>query len=297
MASVCDVCGKKPQFGMRLSHSHRRTKRRWNPNVQRVRAIVNGTPKRIHVCTSCLRQARSKAVGEGAPVQGVDPITTRRTAKACRVATPTARVRPRRRRARRLDLPHAAPGSAGRLRPRRRRPGDQGAHRRRDRHGPPHRCSSDLAPALRRGDRVVRPWPVVDVSAAVSRGWERPVRHPKDERARRPPDVAVLEGPCIGQGPVADTLDQPGRSQLMSRPLVELLQPRSDDPEIQESSEAELAVEVWTRRCHGGGTRRAGPGTAARRSRPCRASGHRRTVRAGAAIPSEIRGAATSVCT
>jgi large subunit ribosomal protein L28 len=58
MASVCDVCGKKPQFGMRISHSHRRTKRRWNPNVQRVRAIVDGSPKRIHVCTSCLKAGK-----------------------------------------------------------------------------------------------------------------------------------------------------------------------------------------------------------------------------------------------
>jgi large subunit ribosomal protein L28 len=58
MASVCEVCGKKPQFGMRLSHSHRRTKRRWNPNVQRVRAIVNGAPRRIHVCTSCLKAGK-----------------------------------------------------------------------------------------------------------------------------------------------------------------------------------------------------------------------------------------------
>jgi large subunit ribosomal protein L28 len=58
MASVCDICGKKPQFGMRLSHSHRRTKRRWNPNVQRVRAIVNGSPKRVHVCTSCLKAGK-----------------------------------------------------------------------------------------------------------------------------------------------------------------------------------------------------------------------------------------------
>jgi len=58
MASVCDVCGKAPRFGMRLSHSHRRTKRRWNPNVQRVRAVVNGTPKRLHVCTSCLKAGK-----------------------------------------------------------------------------------------------------------------------------------------------------------------------------------------------------------------------------------------------
>ena len=51
MASVCELCGKKPSFGMNVSHSHRRTKRRWNPNIQRVRALVGGTPTRINVCT------------------------------------------------------------------------------------------------------------------------------------------------------------------------------------------------------------------------------------------------------
>jgi large subunit ribosomal protein L28 len=58
MASVCELCGKKPSFGMHLSFSHRRTKRRFNPNVQRVRALVNGTPTRLNVCTSCLRAGR-----------------------------------------------------------------------------------------------------------------------------------------------------------------------------------------------------------------------------------------------
>ena len=58
MASVCEVCGKHPSFGMTISHSHRRTKRRWNPNIQRVRAIVNGVPKRVHVCTSCIRAGK-----------------------------------------------------------------------------------------------------------------------------------------------------------------------------------------------------------------------------------------------
>ena len=52
MASVCEVCGKK------LSHSHRRTNRRWNPNVQKVRAIVNGSPRRLHVCTACLKAGK-----------------------------------------------------------------------------------------------------------------------------------------------------------------------------------------------------------------------------------------------
>lgn len=55
MAAVCEVCGKGPSFGMSVSHSHRRTKRRWNPNIQRVRAVVNGSTKRLNVCTSCIR--------------------------------------------------------------------------------------------------------------------------------------------------------------------------------------------------------------------------------------------------
>ncbi|AKL73053.1 MAG: 50S ribosomal protein L28 [Acidimicrobiia bacterium] len=58
MSSVCDICAKKPIFGMRLSHSHRRTPRRWNPNIQKVRAIVNGTPKRVNVCTACLKAGK-----------------------------------------------------------------------------------------------------------------------------------------------------------------------------------------------------------------------------------------------
>ncbi len=58
MASVCEVCGKKPSWGMSVSHSHRRTKRRWNPNIQRVRALVGGTVKRVNVCTGCLRAGK-----------------------------------------------------------------------------------------------------------------------------------------------------------------------------------------------------------------------------------------------
>lgn len=58
VASNCDVCGKGPGFGHNISHSHRRTKRRWNPNIQRVRAVVAGTPKRLNVCTSCLKAGK-----------------------------------------------------------------------------------------------------------------------------------------------------------------------------------------------------------------------------------------------
>ena len=44
MASVCDICAKGPGFGMAVSHSHRRTRRRWNPNIQKVHALVGRTP-------------------------------------------------------------------------------------------------------------------------------------------------------------------------------------------------------------------------------------------------------------
>lgn len=58
MARVCDICGKGPQFGHRISHAHNVTNRRWNVNLQSVRAIVNGAAKRIRACTACLRNGK-----------------------------------------------------------------------------------------------------------------------------------------------------------------------------------------------------------------------------------------------
>jgi large subunit ribosomal protein L28 len=58
VASVCDLCGKGPGFGKNVSFSHIRTSRRWNPNIQPRRATVNGTPKRINVCTSCIKAGK-----------------------------------------------------------------------------------------------------------------------------------------------------------------------------------------------------------------------------------------------
>lgn len=54
MSQVCDVCGKSPRFGKSISHSHRRTNRTWSPNIQTVRTVVAGTPRRMRVCTSCI---------------------------------------------------------------------------------------------------------------------------------------------------------------------------------------------------------------------------------------------------
>ncbi|HVU73245.1 MAG TPA: 50S ribosomal protein L28 [Mycobacteriales bacterium] len=60
MAAVCDVCGKGPGFGMSVSHSHRRTRRRWNPNIQPVRIPAGGgTTKKINACTSCIKAGKT----------------------------------------------------------------------------------------------------------------------------------------------------------------------------------------------------------------------------------------------
>jgi large subunit ribosomal protein L28 len=58
MAQVCDVCGKKPQFGNIISHAHNVSRRRWNVNLRPVHAKVKGATKRIRVCTSCLRSGK-----------------------------------------------------------------------------------------------------------------------------------------------------------------------------------------------------------------------------------------------
>jgi large subunit ribosomal protein L28 len=55
MARHCEVCGKGMITGNKVSHSNRHTRRVWLPNIRTVRAIVNGTPKKVNVCTRCLR--------------------------------------------------------------------------------------------------------------------------------------------------------------------------------------------------------------------------------------------------
>ncbi|HON73953.1 MAG: 50S ribosomal protein L28 [Candidatus Lutibacillus vidarii] len=58
MAATCDVCGKSPSFGHSVSHSNRKTNRRWTPNIQRVRAVIGGSRKRVNVCAACLKAGK-----------------------------------------------------------------------------------------------------------------------------------------------------------------------------------------------------------------------------------------------
>ena len=54
----CEFCDKDVVFGIKVSHSHRRSNRTWKPNVKRVKAIVKGTPTHVYVCTRCLRSGK-----------------------------------------------------------------------------------------------------------------------------------------------------------------------------------------------------------------------------------------------
>jgi len=58
MARVCEICGKGPITGHNISHANNKTPRRWYPNLQRVRVVVNGVVSRIRVCTQCIKSNR-----------------------------------------------------------------------------------------------------------------------------------------------------------------------------------------------------------------------------------------------
>lgn len=51
----CAICGKGAHFGNAVSHSHRRSNKIWKANVKSVKVKLNGTNKKMYVCTSCLR--------------------------------------------------------------------------------------------------------------------------------------------------------------------------------------------------------------------------------------------------
>lgn len=55
MSKMCEICGKKPMVGSNISHAHNITKRRFNPNLQNVRALQNGQAKKMVVCTQCIK--------------------------------------------------------------------------------------------------------------------------------------------------------------------------------------------------------------------------------------------------
>ena len=58
MAKRCDICGKGPVTGNNVSHSHKKSRRRWLPNLQRVRVLVEGQATHKKVCTNCIKSGK-----------------------------------------------------------------------------------------------------------------------------------------------------------------------------------------------------------------------------------------------
>jgi large subunit ribosomal protein L28 len=54
----CAICNKRPSVGNSVSHANNKTKRRWNPNLQEVRASIGGGVRRMLVCTRCIRSGK-----------------------------------------------------------------------------------------------------------------------------------------------------------------------------------------------------------------------------------------------
>jgi large subunit ribosomal protein L28 len=61
MSMVCELCGKGPATGNKVSHSNRRTRRRWLPNLQRTSLMIKGKNHNVRCCTRCLRTYRKHA--------------------------------------------------------------------------------------------------------------------------------------------------------------------------------------------------------------------------------------------
>lgn len=69
MGKYCEICNKGTMNGHKVSHSERKSNRKWAPNIQRVRVEVNGTTKHMNVCTNCLKSGRvQRALPKQAPV-------------------------------------------------------------------------------------------------------------------------------------------------------------------------------------------------------------------------------------
>jgi large subunit ribosomal protein L28 len=58
MAQRCELCGKHPSVGNKISHAHKLTRRRWLPNLVSLRALMHGKPTRVRVCTRCLKAGK-----------------------------------------------------------------------------------------------------------------------------------------------------------------------------------------------------------------------------------------------
>jgi large subunit ribosomal protein L28 len=62
MSKECAICGKRPNTGHTISHAHNISKRRWLPNLQKIRIEIDGKPRRAYVCTQCIKGGKAKKI-------------------------------------------------------------------------------------------------------------------------------------------------------------------------------------------------------------------------------------------
>lgn len=76
MARRCEICNKGTVTGNNISHAHNVTRRTWQPNLQKVRALIDGSVRRIQVCTRCLRSGKVVKPPVRKYTPETDPATT-----------------------------------------------------------------------------------------------------------------------------------------------------------------------------------------------------------------------------
>lgn len=72
----CEICGKGPQVGNSVSHANNKTKRRWLPNLQRIRILEGRNVRMARVCNTCLRSGRVAKAPRGRGKSPVAPATS-----------------------------------------------------------------------------------------------------------------------------------------------------------------------------------------------------------------------------
>ena len=58
MAKICDYCEKRPRYGNLVSHSNRKSRTRWMPNLKRMKAVIKGSTQTVLACTRCIRSGK-----------------------------------------------------------------------------------------------------------------------------------------------------------------------------------------------------------------------------------------------
>ncbi len=62
VAKVCVICNKSKNTGYKISHSNIKNKRKWRPNIQRIKILLNGSPRRVNVCSRCIKAGKVNKV-------------------------------------------------------------------------------------------------------------------------------------------------------------------------------------------------------------------------------------------